>query len=193
MGMADAKPQFSHLVTSLKTRYPDLAYLSLLEPRLAKGLDELVSTDVTNDFVRDIWAPRPLMSSGGFTLESAEERADQTGDLIAIGRYFISNVSVGFWSVRICAQAFGLAGHCAQAQEKDTTYALQQAYILSCWGYHGDGTHRLSIRRRGSSCMNVLGFSPLRTCNVCRNVTIYGNQERTIQTCFGVRFKTLCT
>jgi len=115
--MVDAKPQFSHLVTSLKTKYPDLAYLSLLEPRLAKGLDELVSTDVTNDFVRDIWAPRPLMSSGGFTLESAEERADQTGDLIAIGRYFISNVSIGFWSKNLCSSFWTSRTLCTGSRE----------------------------------------------------------------------------
>ena len=93
MGMADAKPQFSHLVSSLKAQHPKLAYIHLIEPRFV-GFDTYSSTtDVTNDYIRDIWAPNPLISSGGFTLESAKERADQSSDLVAIGRYFISNVS----------------------------------------------------------------------------------------------------
>ena len=94
MGMVDAQAQFSHVITSLKARHPKLAFIHLLEPRFARGFDtELVSTNDKNDYIRDIWAPRPLISSGGFTLESAIERADTTGDLVAFGRYFISNVS----------------------------------------------------------------------------------------------------
>jgi len=92
----DAQAQFTHVVTSLKAKHPRLAYIHLLEPRFAKGFDtSLVSTDEKNDYIRDIWAPRPIISSGGFTLESAIERADTTGDLVAFGRYFISNVSPG--------------------------------------------------------------------------------------------------
>lgn len=46
----------------------------------------------TNDFIRKIWLPRTLMSAGRYTRESAIERVEQTGELIAFGRRFISNV-----------------------------------------------------------------------------------------------------
>ena len=47
----------------------------------------------TNDFIREIWAPRPLISAGGHTRESALAFAER-GDLVAFGRMFISNVSI---------------------------------------------------------------------------------------------------
>lgn len=46
----------------------------------------------TNDFIRKIWLPRTLMSAGRYTRESAIQRAEETGELIAFGRRFISNV-----------------------------------------------------------------------------------------------------
>ena len=46
----------------------------------------------SNDFLREIWSPRPFISSGGHTRESAFEFAER-GDLVAFGRLFISNVS----------------------------------------------------------------------------------------------------
>ena len=47
----------------------------------------------TNDFIREIWAPRSLISAGGHTRESALAFAER-GDLVAFGRLFISNVSI---------------------------------------------------------------------------------------------------
>jgi NADPH2 dehydrogenase len=91
--MKDAQAQFGHFVTSLKAQHPNLAFLHLVEPRFVGVFAEVKESDVTNDYVREIWAPKPLISSGGFTLESAKERAEKTGDLVAFGRYFISNVS----------------------------------------------------------------------------------------------------
>ena len=43
--------------------------------------------------MREIWYPRPLISAGGYTRDHALEVAETKGDLIAFGRYFISNVS----------------------------------------------------------------------------------------------------
>lgn len=91
--MKDAEAQFSHFVSTLKTQHPNLAFLHLVEPRILNIFDEPGESDVTNDYVRDIWSPKPLISSGGFTPESAREQADKAGNLVAIGRYFISNVS----------------------------------------------------------------------------------------------------
>lgn len=49
-------------------------------------------TAQSNDFIRKIWFPRPLISAGRYTRESAIARAEETGELTAFGRLFISNV-----------------------------------------------------------------------------------------------------
>uniref|UniRef100_A0A8H8CE90 NADH:flavin oxidoreductase/NADH oxidase N-terminal domain-containing protein n=1 Tax=Psilocybe cubensis TaxID=181762 RepID=A0A8H8CE90_PSICU len=85
MHMIDPVPQFTHLVESIVNKHPDMAYLHVVEPD--KGAPETES----NDFLRDIWAPRPFISCGDYTRETAIKRADETGNLIAFGRYFISN------------------------------------------------------------------------------------------------------
>ncbi|KAJ7612397.1 hypothetical protein DFH06DRAFT_1015391, partial [Mycena polygramma] len=47
-----------------------------------------------NDFIRDIWGDRPLISAGGFNRESAIKLAEQrTNSLVAFGRHFIANAS----------------------------------------------------------------------------------------------------
>ena len=94
MRMADPLPQFSYFATELKTRHPDLAYLHLVEPR-AQGFailrDEDLEERESNDFLRKIWAPKPLITAGAYTRELAIKTAEEKGDIIAVGRYFISN------------------------------------------------------------------------------------------------------
>ncbi|TFK72632.1 FMN-linked oxidoreductase [Pluteus cervinus] len=90
MGMKDPVPQFSHVVTEIKRRQPDFAYIHVVEPRV-NGMEdvETVLATKSNDFIRDIWSPKPLISAGGYVRESALKRAE--GDIIASGRWFISN------------------------------------------------------------------------------------------------------
>ncbi|EMD36317.1 hypothetical protein CERSUDRAFT_52344, partial [Gelatoporia subvermispora B] len=45
----------------------------------------------SNDFIRKLWSPRLLISAGGYTRDSAIAHAENTGDLVAFGRLFISN------------------------------------------------------------------------------------------------------
>ncbi len=92
--MSDPLTQFTHIVQALKDRHPDLAYLHLVEPENAGARNmDTVRSEVreSNDALREIWAPRPLIVAGGFTRESALQYAEK-GDLIAFGRLFISNV-----------------------------------------------------------------------------------------------------
>jgi NADPH2 dehydrogenase len=94
MKMANPVPQFSHFVTSLKSKHPTLAYLHVVEPRI-DGVTEVLGTSgehESNDFIRAIWKSRPLISAGGYTREGALKRAER-GELIAFGRFYISNVS----------------------------------------------------------------------------------------------------
>ena len=44
----------------------------------------------SNDFLREIWKPRPLISAGKSTLETAMQRSHDTGELIAFGRMLTS-------------------------------------------------------------------------------------------------------
>ncbi|KII91975.1 hypothetical protein PLICRDRAFT_154167 [Plicaturopsis crispa FD-325 SS-3] len=93
MGMDDPKPTFAYLVQRLHDEYPDLAYIHVIEPRV----DGLVTREhgapagQSNDFIREIWAPRPLISAGGYERASGLEAAERTGELIAYGRYFVAN------------------------------------------------------------------------------------------------------
>ncbi|KAJ6492062.1 NADH:flavin oxidoreductase/NADH oxidase [Mycena sanguinolenta] len=95
MGMADPVPTFSYIVSEIKRLFPDLAYLHLIEPRIAAGEDVDKSAEnamQSNDFLREIWGDRPLISAGGFSRESAIELTDKRKNaLVAFGRHFIAN------------------------------------------------------------------------------------------------------
>ena len=56
------------------------------------GTDTPSPRSQSNDFIRDIWGSRPLVSAGAYTRESAIRVAETKGDLIAFGRPFIGNV-----------------------------------------------------------------------------------------------------
>ncbi|GLB40852.1 putative nadh flavin oxidoreductase nadh oxidase [Lyophyllum shimeji] len=96
MGMRDPKPTFSYVVRELRMRYPDLAYIHVIEPRV-NGTTTLksVPTGQSNDFIREIWcggdSERRLISAGGYTRATGMAQADATGELIAYGRPFIAN------------------------------------------------------------------------------------------------------
>ncbi|KAI0698175.1 NADH:flavin oxidoreductase/NADH oxidase [Cerioporus squamosus] len=91
MRMEDPVPTFTYLVSKALERHPDLAYLSVVEPGVAGASDIEARSGESNDFLRKIWLPRPFMSAGRYTRESAIKRAEETGELIAFGRRFISN------------------------------------------------------------------------------------------------------
>jgi NADPH2 dehydrogenase len=92
MRMDDPIPTFSYLIKKLKGNQPNLAYIHLIEPRMAGNAFDNNAPDGNNDIFRDIWAPKAIITAGGFSRESAIKRAEEHGDLIAFGRYFISNV-----------------------------------------------------------------------------------------------------
>ncbi|KAF8906670.1 NADH:flavin oxidoreductase/NADH oxidase [Mucidula mucida] len=93
MRMDDPKPTYTYLVTQIKERFPNLAYIHVVEPRISGIFDrETFPEEWSNDFIREIWSPRPLITAGGYGRETAMEAADKTpGNLIAFGRHFIAN------------------------------------------------------------------------------------------------------
>ncbi|KAF8868497.1 hypothetical protein BD779DRAFT_982686 [Infundibulicybe gibba] len=91
MGMPDPLPQFTHLITALAHAHPDFAYIHLVEPRAAGDNDRTSSSHESNDPLRAAWAPRRVISAGGYDRAHAIAVAEHKGDLIAFGRSFISN------------------------------------------------------------------------------------------------------
>ncbi|EKM53294.1 uncharacterized protein PHACADRAFT_98495 [Phanerochaete carnosa HHB-10118-sp] len=91
MRMADPKPGFSHLVSEIARRWSSLAYIHLVEPRVDGSDDREVQEGESNDFLREIWGQRPFISAGGYNRELAFKVAETKGDLIGVGRLFISH------------------------------------------------------------------------------------------------------
>lgn len=95
--MNDPKPTFSYLVSKIKDLHTDLAYLHLVEPRVNNNEERdpsEIGSHESNDFIRAIWSPSPIISAGGYTRETAIQVAQEKGDIVAFGRHFISNVRV---------------------------------------------------------------------------------------------------
>ncbi|TFK47298.1 FMN-linked oxidoreductase [Heliocybe sulcata] len=90
-GMTDPIPTFSYFIRSIREQHPDFAYLHITEPRVAGDVDRQAPPGTSNDFVHDIWSPRPLIVAGAFTRELAMRTADEKGCLVAFGRLFTSN------------------------------------------------------------------------------------------------------
>ncbi|KAF9002764.1 hypothetical protein BDQ17DRAFT_1356769 [Cyathus striatus] len=106
MRMENPIPQFSHFVSSLKKAHPDLAYIHVVEPETEGTLGKMHgpenlhlgndSDEESNDFLRAIWKPKPFISCGGYIRESALIRAEDKGDIIAFGRWFIANPDLSY-------------------------------------------------------------------------------------------------
>ena len=99
MRMPDPVPQFSHLASQIKTRFPDFGYLSVVEPRVVATdtrPDDKIAPEEQTDFLREIWAPKTYISAGAYSRDLAIKGAEEKGELIAVGRYFLSNVSCLF-------------------------------------------------------------------------------------------------
>ncbi|KAJ2918835.1 hypothetical protein MD484_g1623, partial [Candolleomyces efflorescens] len=100
MKMKDPVPQFTHFVSALARDHPNLAYLHVVEaPSVEERIDTQGLADVpeeSNDFLRQIWAPRPFISCGLYTRDSAIEGAEKKGDIIAFGHHFTSNPDLPF-------------------------------------------------------------------------------------------------
>ncbi|KAJ7696775.1 hypothetical protein B0H17DRAFT_1130793 [Mycena rosella] len=107
MYFADPKPTYSHLVTQLRDRSPELAYLHVVEPRVDGAETVEIKDGYSNDFIRDIWGDRRLISVGGYTRETAIAAAEDKGDLVAFSRPYISNPDLSYRLLHSIALAAG--------------------------------------------------------------------------------------
>ena len=93
MRMEDPKPTFAYLVSQAKVRFPDLAYLHAVEPRIAGDGDHNPDEGDSNEFLRKIWGEKVYIAAGGFSPQMAAETVEAKGGLVAFGRHYIANVS----------------------------------------------------------------------------------------------------
>ncbi|KAJ4264379.1 hypothetical protein NW762_005577 [Fusarium torreyae] len=99
MRMKDPEPQFTHLISELKPL--GLAYLHLIEPRVAGNVDKEVDDKESLDFALETWAQSsPVVLAGGYTLDKANKALETTfknqAVAFAFGRHFISNPDLPF-------------------------------------------------------------------------------------------------
>ncbi|VDC01224.1 unnamed protein product [Peniophora sp. CBMAI 1063] len=63
---------FSYLVSELRRRHPDFAYLHAVEPRLGPTWNgRPVKSNESNDFLRESWKGKPYITDSGYTRETA--------------------------------------------------------------------------------------------------------------------------
>jgi NADPH2 dehydrogenase len=107
MRMRDPIPQFTHLISELRTF--GLAYLHLVEPRIAGNADiNLKPNQVDSlDFAIAAWQKSsPIIIAGGYTPTTASQALadpafNKDADIaIAFGRFFISNPDLAFRAAR---------------------------------------------------------------------------------------------
>jgi NADPH2 dehydrogenase len=101
MRMPDPVPQFSHLVGKL--REVGLAYIHLIEPRIAGDVIVETGRSESNIPLLDAWGTeRPAIVAGGYNSESARKILDVGGlyegrnVAISFGRHFVSNPDLVF-------------------------------------------------------------------------------------------------
>ncbi|KAI9318001.1 hypothetical protein BX666DRAFT_1933769 [Dichotomocladium elegans] len=86
---------WGYMIDRLQKRHPNLAYIHMIEPR--DDFSRTTKNDTVNslDPFRAIWKG-PFISAGGYTThpDLAAKVADETGNLIAIGRAFIANPDI---------------------------------------------------------------------------------------------------
>lgn len=93
MSDADAVETYSYLTKELRDRFPKLAYIHVVEPRVTGDSDQ-DSKDRSLQPFRDIWSAkgdRPFFSAGGHTRESAEKTIENYGGAVVFGRHFVAN------------------------------------------------------------------------------------------------------
>ena len=95
MRMDDPKPTFAYLAQKIKERYPNFAFLDAVEVERPRDGKE------SNEFLREVWSPKVLISNSGYDRKKGMELADRTGGLVSYGKYFLANVGI-FSSTASC-------------------------------------------------------------------------------------------
>jgi len=106
--MDNPEPTFSYLAQRIKDLYPNFAFLEAVEVERPQTGKE------SNEFLREIWAPKVFMSNGGYDRQKGMDLADRTGGLVSYGKSFLANVRLFFFltSFSECANDEGCSPIC---------------------------------------------------------------------------------
>jgi NADPH2 dehydrogenase len=121
MRMADPEPQFTHLISGLQPL--GLAYLHLVEPRIAGNWDRTADDKESLNFALKAWAEAgPVILAGGYTAEKANEALKTSFKdkpvAFGFGRHFISNPDLPFKLA---------SGMSPSPYQRDTFYKVKSA------------------------------------------------------------------
>lgn len=86
--MDDPKPTFAYVAQKIKELYPNFAFFDAVEVERPRDGKE------SNEFLREIWAPKVFMSNSGYDRQKGMDLTDRTGGLVGYGRYFLANVGI---------------------------------------------------------------------------------------------------
>ncbi|KAF4450805.1 putative NADPH2 dehydrogenase chain OYE2 [Fusarium austroafricanum] len=119
MRMKDPEPQFTHLISKLKPL--GLAYLHLIEPRIAGNVEREADDKESLEFALNTWGQSgPVILAGGYNAEKAnkalETSCKEKPIAFAFGRHFISNPDLPF---RLASDAP------LMAYQRDTFYKVK--------------------------------------------------------------------
>ncbi|VDB85545.1 unnamed protein product [Peniophora sp. CBMAI 1063] len=91
MGMKDPVPTFKTLVERINSKYPNFAYIHVVEPD-AYGEGSVAEGVVrSNDFIDEIRLLKPVIHASGYDRASALKAAEKEGVLVGFARSFIGN------------------------------------------------------------------------------------------------------
>ncbi|KAL9657306.1 hypothetical protein ABK040_011526 [Willaertia magna] len=96
--VSDSNPNTTYAEAVKELSKYKLGYLHLVEPRVSGGLEETKNDPVVvTKELRVLYNNGPIISAGGFKREEAINTVEEgTADMIAFGRYFISNPDLVF-------------------------------------------------------------------------------------------------
>ncbi|KAH9942532.1 NADH:flavin oxidoreductase/NADH oxidase [Epithele typhae] len=129
MRMEDPVPQFTYLVDQFKQRFPKLAYLHVVAPSALENVGPKNPSQV--NFIRDLWAPRHMISTGGYDRESGVKIAEETGQIIDYGMSFLANPDLPFRlkkNLALNAPDYSML-FTAKTAEGYTTYPFSEEFL----------------------------------------------------------------
>lgn len=121
--MQHPEPTFAYLVSTIRATYPRFSYIHVVEPRIAGSTEREALPSESNDFLRSIWKGPDsernhsvYFSAGGYDIEGALKGAEEKGDVVVFGRYFISNVSLRTLSSAHCLPQLSARSSCTNQE-----------------------------------------------------------------------------
>lgn len=85
MRMSDPIPTFAEVVTRIRDKHPNFAYIHVLDPPASE------QSGASNEVLREIWGERAYIANTDFERTTAIETVEKKGGLISFARHFLAN------------------------------------------------------------------------------------------------------